>query len=49
MPSPNLRRAQPIVRDFCARLGVSYSQTGLLDSYAQVLRHLHDAGAPLRA
>jgi fatty acid desaturase len=49
MPSPNLRRAQPIVRDFCARHGVSYSQTGLLDSYAQVLRHLHDAGAPLRA
>jgi hypothetical protein len=43
------RRAQPIVRDFCARHGVSYSRTGLLDSYGQVPRHLHNAGAPLRA
>ena len=49
MPRPNLRRAQPIVRDFCARHGISYSQCGLLASYAMVLRHLHDAGAPLRA
>jgi fatty acid desaturase len=49
MPRPNLRRAQPIVRDFCARHGISYSQCGLFASYAMVLRHLHDAGAPLRA
>jgi fatty acid desaturase len=48
MPRPNLRRAQPIVHDFCGRLGVSYSQCGILTSYAIVLRHLHDAGAPLR-
>jgi fatty acid desaturase len=48
MPRPNLRRAQPIVRDFCARHGISYSQCGLVTSYAIVLRHLHDAGAPLR-
>jgi fatty acid desaturase len=48
MPRPNLRRAQPIVRDFCARHGISYMQTGVFASYAIVLRHLHDAGAPLR-
>jgi fatty acid desaturase len=48
MPRPNLRRAQPIVRDFCARHGISYMQTGVISSYAIVLRHLHDAGAPLR-
>jgi fatty acid desaturase len=48
MPRPNLRRAQPIVESFCARNGISYSQTTLRNSYAQVLRHLHDAGAPLR-
>jgi hypothetical protein len=48
MPRPNLRRAQPIVQEFCGRLGVSYSQCGFLTSYAIVLRHLHDAGAPLR-
>jgi len=48
MPSPNLRRAQPIVRDYCAELGVSYADAGLIDSYRQALRHLHAAGAPLR-
>ncbi|SFQ69803.1 Fatty acid desaturase [Amycolatopsis arida] len=49
MPRPNLRRAQPLVQRFCARHGISYSQCGLLASYAQVLRHLYDAGEPLRA
>ncbi|MBB5958182.1 fatty acid desaturase [Saccharothrix tamanrassetensis] len=48
MPRPNLRRAQPIVEDFCARHGIPYSKAGLRSSYAQVLRHLHDAGASLR-
>jgi fatty acid desaturase len=48
MPTPNLRRAQPIVRQYCAELGVPYEMTGLVDSYRQALRHLHDVGAPLR-
>jgi fatty acid desaturase len=48
MPSPNLRRAQPIVREYCAQLGVSYADAGLIDSYRQALRYLHAAGAPLR-
>jgi fatty acid desaturase len=48
MPSANLRRAQPIVRDYCAQIGVSYAEAGLIDSYRQALRHLHAAGAPLR-
>jgi fatty acid desaturase len=49
MPRPNLRQAQAIVRDFCAARGISYSQCGLFRSYGQVLRHLHEVGAPLRA
>jgi fatty acid desaturase len=49
MPSPHLRLAQPIVRQYCAELGVPYTETGLIDSYAQALRHLHRVGAPLRA
>jgi fatty acid desaturase len=49
MPRPNLRRAQPIVREFCARRDIAYCETGFLESYAQVLRHLHTVGAPLRA
>ncbi|GAA1036714.1 acyl-CoA desaturase [Virgisporangium ochraceum] len=48
MPTPNLRRAQPIVRGFCAELGVPYCETGLVASYGEALRHLHEVGAPLR-
>ncbi|WP_433296407.1 fatty acid desaturase family protein [Actinoplanes sp. CA-030573] len=48
MPTPNLRRAQPIVQRYCAEIGVPYEMTSLTDSYAQALRHLHDVGAELR-
>jgi hypothetical protein len=48
MPSPNLGRAQVIVEQYCAEKGVSYEQTGLIESYRQALRHLHEVGAPLR-
>ncbi|WP_079138782.1 fatty acid desaturase family protein [Actinacidiphila rubida] len=48
MPTPHLRRAQPIVRAYCAEVGIPYTETGLIDSYAQAMRHLHHAGAPLR-
>src|SRR6185312_6163104 len=49
MPTPNLRKAQPIVEAYCAELGVPYESTGLRDSYVQAFRHLHDAGAELRS
>jgi fatty acid desaturase len=49
MPSVNLRKAQPIVQEYCAQIGVPYEQTGLIESYRQALRHLHEVGAPLRA
>jgi fatty acid desaturase len=48
MPSVNLRKAQPIVQRYCAEIGVPYEQTGLVESYRQALRHLHEVGAPLR-
>jgi hypothetical protein len=48
MPRPNLRRAQALVENFCARHGIDYAQCGLLRSYGYVVRHLHDVGAPLR-
>ncbi|WP_245568694.1 fatty acid desaturase family protein [Nocardia concava] len=44
MPRPNLRRAQPMVRQFCAELGVPYAETGLLDSYRHALHHLDTVG-----
>ncbi|MBX7265605.1 acyl-CoA desaturase [Micromonospora sp. Llam7] len=49
MPSPNLRKAQPIVQAYCAEVGVAYEQTSLVTSYRQALRHLHEVGAPARA
>ncbi|WP_460699279.1 fatty acid desaturase family protein [Nocardia thraciensis] len=48
MPTPNLRAAQAIVRDYCAEIGVPYHETGLLASYREALQHLHRVGAPLR-
>jgi fatty acid desaturase len=48
MPTPNLRRAQPIVQAYCAEIGVAYEETGLVDSYARAFRHLHEVGADLR-
>jgi fatty acid desaturase len=48
MPRPNLRRAQPLVRAFCAHHGLPYVEASLLGSYAEALRHLHSVGGPLR-
>jgi hypothetical protein len=44
MPRPNLRRAQPIIAQFCRQRGLPYCQTSLLNSYAQTLRYLDAVG-----
>jgi len=49
MPTPNLRRAQPIVEAYCAEIGVPYESTGLWRSYRQAFAHLHEVGAELFA
>jgi fatty acid desaturase len=48
MPRPNLRKAQPLVRDFCRQRELSYCETSLTVSFAQVLRHLNTIGRTLR-
>jgi fatty acid desaturase len=48
MPRPNLRHAQPLVREFCHTHNLPYTEASLFGSYAQALRHLHAVGAPLR-
>jgi fatty acid desaturase len=48
MPRPNLRHAQAPVQAFCAKHGIPYAPTSLLDSYAQVLRHLNTVGGAVR-
>jgi fatty acid desaturase len=49
MPRPNLRRAHPLIRRFCAEHGIPFTETGLLTSYRLVLHHLREVGRPLRA
>jgi fatty acid desaturase len=48
VPRCNLRKVQPLVREHCAKVGLPYTETGLLESYAQALDHMHEVGAPLR-
>ena len=45
MPRANLRRAQPVVRAFCARNHIPYLESSLLGSYLAGLRHLHRVGS----
>ena len=49
MPRPHLRRAQYLVRRFCAEQSIAYTETTLFGSYAIALRYLHSLGEPLRA
>lgn len=44
MPRPNLRHAQPIIRNYCVEIGVPYYETGLVSSYREALTYLHDTG-----
>ncbi|MFD7612418.1 fatty acid desaturase family protein [Streptomyces sp. NPDC059828] len=48
MPTPQLRLACPIVRRYCKELDIPYTETGLVASYRQALKSLHEAGAPIR-
>ncbi len=44
MPRANLRKAQPIVREFCRTHDVSYLESSVYDSYAMSLRYLNEIG-----
>jgi fatty acid desaturase len=48
MPRPNLRHAQPLVREFCRQHDLPYTEATLFGSYSEAIRHLHAVGAPLR-
>lgn len=49
MPRPSLRRAQPLISEFCQQHGLPYCQAGLVGSYAQALRYLHAVGTEVPA
>ena len=48
MPRPSLRNAQPIVREFCDSRKISYTETGLVQSYGIVVRYLNKVGLAAR-
>ena len=48
MPRGSLRRAQHLVRDYCAAMDLPYTETSLFGSYVAALRHLNALGRPLR-
>ena len=47
-PRNRLRKLQKIVRSFCEERSIAYHETGVLRSYAEILRNLHSVSAPLR-
>lgn len=48
MPRPHLRRAQEIVREYCANHGILYTETTLAQSYGIVVRYLNRVGLAAR-
>ena len=48
MPSPALRAAAPVVRQFCATNGITYTETTLVRSYGIVVRYLNQVGLASR-
>jgi fatty acid desaturase len=44
MPRPHLRRAAPLIADYCRRERVAYLQTGLIESYGIVLHYINRVG-----
>jgi fatty acid desaturase len=48
MPSPNLRKIQPMVKQFCADHNVHYTETTLFQSYGIVVRYLNRVGLAAR-
>jgi fatty acid desaturase len=48
MPRNKLREAQQTVRAYCEQHSISYHETGMLQSYREILGYLHEVSAPLR-
>lgn len=44
MPSANLRKVRPLVKEHCRELGIPYTETNLVRSYSIVIRYLNRVG-----
>ncbi len=49
LPRNKLGEARAIIKDWCRDHGISYYETGLIQSYKEILVSLHEVSAPLRA
>ena len=48
MPRNNLKKVQPIIKEFCRTHGISYRETSVLQSHREILGYMHKMSAPLR-
>ncbi|WP_200837505.1 fatty acid desaturase family protein [Ruania rhizosphaerae] len=48
MPRPALREVQPLVREHCDDLDITYTEVGFFSSYATVIRYLNDVEGSTR-
>ncbi len=48
MPRPHLRKAQELVKEYCAAHSISYTETGLFQSYGIVVDYLNKVGLSAR-
>jgi len=48
MPRSSLAEAQRVIRAYCRGHAISYHETSILRSYGEILKYLHEIGAPLR-
>jgi fatty acid desaturase len=49
MARNKLKEAQGIIKAFCQAHDIPYHETNALQSLWEILQHLHQIGAPLRA
>ena len=48
IPRRNYRKVQEIVKKFCKEKSIRYKESGIIESYREILSHLHKVGRKLR-
>lgn len=48
MPRCNLGKARAITKEFCAAHQIPYHETGVVQSYREILQYMHEVGASFR-
>ncbi len=48
MARPNLKRVRPLIREYCAKHEVPYTEVGLFESYGIVVSYLNNVGLQAR-